>query len=97
MVVHFFFTEYFRVYTNSGLDKNILSSIIENSTGRPIFAQLIGESIPDLNALPELSHYPVAGIDLNMGCLPKFIAKSGWRVVARSGKDQNNPWRVAGR
>jgi len=40
----YFFTEYFRVYANSGLDKNILCSITENSTGRPIFAQLIGET-----------------------------------------------------
>jgi len=37
----YFFTEYFRVYAKV-LDKNILCS--ENSTGRPIFAQLIGET-----------------------------------------------------
>jgi hypothetical protein len=44
----YFFTEYFRVHASSSLDKNILSSITENSTGRPIFARLIGKSIPDL-------------------------------------------------
>lgn len=74
----YFFTEYFRVYANSGLDKNIMSSITENSTGRPIFAQLIGESIPDLvRTARELSQYPVAGIDLNMGCpAPRIYRKN---------------------
>lgn len=74
----YFFTEYFRVYANSGVDKNILRSITENSTGRPIFAQLIGESIPDLVRIAqELSHYPVAGIDLNMGCpAPRIYRKN---------------------
>ncbi len=74
----YFFTEYFRVYAGSGLDKNILSSITHNSTGRPVFAQLIGESIPDLvRTARELSHYPIAGIDLNMGCpVPRIYRKN---------------------
>ena len=74
----YFFTEYFRVYANSGLDKNILCSITQNSTDRPIFAQLIGESIPDLvRTARELSHYPIAGIDLNMGCpAPRIYRKN---------------------
>jgi len=74
----YFFTEYFRVYVNSGLDKKTLRSITENSTDRPIFAQLIGESIPDLIRIAqELSHYPVAGIDLNMGCpAPRIYRKN---------------------
>ncbi len=74
----YFFSEYFRVYANSGLDKNILCSITQNSTDRPIFAQLIGESIPDLvRTARELSHYPVAGIDLNMGCpAPRIYRKN---------------------
>lgn len=74
----YFFTEYFRVYANSGLDKKTLRSITENSTDRPIFAQLIGESIPDLIRIAqELSHYPVAGIDLNMGCpAPRIYRKN---------------------
>lgn len=74
----YFFTEYFRVHASSGLDKNILSSITENSTGRPIFAQLIGESIPDLVRIAlELSRYPIAGIDLNMGCpAPRIYRKN---------------------
>jgi len=75
----YFFTEYFRVCaSSSGIDKKILKSITENSTGRPIFAQLIGESIPDLvSTARALSRYPVAGIDLNMGCpAPRIYRKN---------------------
>lgn len=74
----YFFTEYFRVHATSGLDKNILRSITENATGRPIFAQLIGESIPDLVRIAQdLSNYPIAGIDLNMGCpAPRVYRKN---------------------
>ncbi|GAC1468351.1 MAG: tRNA dihydrouridine synthase DusB [Chamaesiphon sp.] len=74
----YFFTEYFRVHASSGLDKTILQSIAENTTGRPIFAQMIGESIPDLIRIArELSHYPIAGIDLNLGCpVPRIYRKN---------------------
>ncbi|MGA7934735.1 MAG: tRNA-dihydrouridine synthase family protein [Kovacikia sp.] len=74
----YFFTEYFRVCASSGLDKTILRSITENITERPIFAQLIGESIPDLIRIArELSHYPIAGIDLNLGCpAPRIYRKN---------------------
>ncbi len=65
----YYFTEYFRVYAGSRLDRRILRSIVENPTGRPVFAQLIGESIPDLvRTARELANYPIAGIDLNLGC-----------------------------
>lgn len=74
----YFFTEYFRVYADSRLEKHILRSITENTTGRPIFAQLIGESIPDLVRLAkELNNYAIAGIDLNMGCpAPRIYRKN---------------------
>ncbi|WP_019499020.1 tRNA dihydrouridine synthase [Pseudanabaena sp. PCC 6802] len=74
----YFFTEYFRVYVGSRLEKHILRSITENNTNRPIFAQLIGESIPDLvRAAQELSQYAIAGIDLNMGCpAPRIYRKN---------------------
>jgi tRNA-dihydrouridine synthase B len=74
----YFFTEYFRVHESSRLDKDILRSITENATGRPIFAQMIGESIPDLVRIAKLlSNYPIAGIDLNMGCpAPKIYRKN---------------------
>lgn len=74
----YWFTEYFRVYRDSGLDREILRSITENSTGKPIFAQLIGESIPDLvRTARELAKYPIAGIDLNLGCpAPRVYRKN---------------------
>jgi tRNA-dihydrouridine synthase B len=74
----YFFTEYFRVHETSNLDKQILRSITENTTDRPVFAQMIGESIPDLVRTAQLlSRYPVAGIDLNMGCpAPRIYRKN---------------------
>lgn len=64
-----FFTEYFRVHATSVLSRRILASIERNSTGRPIFAQLIGNDIPALvRTARELQNYPTAGIDLNLGC-----------------------------
>jgi len=74
----YFFTEYFRVHSSSTLNQKILRSITENATGRPIFAQLIGESIPDLiRTARALSCYPIAGIDLNLGCpAPRIYRKN---------------------
>jgi tRNA-dihydrouridine synthase B len=74
----YFFTEYFRVYDHSRLDKYILRSITENKTNRPIFAQLIGENIFDLvRSAQELCRYNIAGIDLNMGCpAPRVYRKN---------------------
>jgi tRNA-dihydrouridine synthase len=62
-------TEYFRVYPNSHPDKWILRSIVENPTGRPVVAQMIGNDIPSLvRTAKALQQYPVAAIDLNLGC-----------------------------
>src|SRR5258706_5703242 len=64
-----YFTEYFRVHATSNLDRNILRSITENPTGRPAIAQMIGNDIPSLvKTARELQQYPVAAIDLNLGC-----------------------------
>ncbi len=73
----YYFTEYFRVHAHSRLDGHILRSITENDTGRPVFAQMIGESVTDLvRTTRELRNHPVAGIDLNMGCpAPKIYKK----------------------
>ncbi len=74
----YFFTEFFRVHAQSRPEKHILRSIDENRTGRPVFAQLIGEDIPHLvRTARELLCHPVAGIDLNMGCpAPKVYKKN---------------------
>lgn len=73
-----FFTEFFRVHAQSRPEKHILRSIDENRTGRPVFAQLIGEHVPDMvRTARELLRHPVAGIDLNMGCpAPKIYKKN---------------------
>ena len=64
-----YFTEYFRVYETSNLDKNILKSITENQTGKPVIAQMIGNDIPALvRTARELQQYPIAAVDLNLGC-----------------------------
>ncbi len=74
----YFFTEFFRVHGQSRPEKHILRSITENQTGRPVFAQLIGEHVPDMvRTVRELLKYPIAGIDLNMGCpAPKIYKKN---------------------
>ncbi len=74
----YFFTEYFRVNDTSRLNRHILAAITENDTGRPVFAQMIGESIPDLvRTAKELCRYHIAGVDLNMGCpAPRIYRKN---------------------
>ncbi|HEX5400484.1 MAG TPA: tRNA-dihydrouridine synthase family protein [Verrucomicrobiae bacterium] len=64
-----YWTEYFRVHGVSQPEKWILDSITQNPTGRPIIAQLIGNDIPALvRTAKELQQYPIAAIDLNLGC-----------------------------
>jgi len=64
-----YYTEYFRVTPSSGLDKPILVSITQNPTDRPVIAQMIGNDIPSLvRTARALQDYPVAAIDLNLGC-----------------------------
>jgi tRNA-dihydrouridine synthase len=64
-----YWTEYFRVHRDSRLEPWILESVTDNPTGRPAIAQLIGNDIPSLvRAARELQQYPVAAIDLNLGC-----------------------------
>ena len=64
-----YFTEYFRVLPDSRLDPQILASITQNPTGRPVVAQMIGNDIAaPARTARELQHHPVAAIDLNLGC-----------------------------
>ena len=74
----YFFTEFFRVHAQSRPEKHILRSIDENNTGRPVFAQMIGEDVAHLvRTAGELLHHPVAGLDLNLGCpAPKIYKKN---------------------
>lgn len=74
----YFFTEFLRVHGQSRPEKHILRSIDEHGTGRPVFAQMIGEDISHLvRTTAELLRHPVAGIDLNLGCpAPKVYKKN---------------------
>ncbi len=64
-----YYTEYFRVTPTSRLVPHILASITDNPTGRPAVAQMIGNDIPHLvRTARELCRYPVAAVDLNLGC-----------------------------
>jgi tRNA-dihydrouridine synthase B len=64
-----YYTEYFRVHADSNLEKDILKSITENPTGRPVVAQMIGNDIPSLvRTARELQEYDIAAVDLNLGC-----------------------------
>lgn len=71
-----FVTEYFRVHPESCLNRYILRSIAENETGRPVFAQMIGRDLPSLvRSAQQLAEYPVAGIDMNLGCPAPIVCR----------------------
>lgn len=79
-------TEYFRVHAESRLDKTILRSIEENATGKPILAQMIGQSIPDLVRTARLlEERAVSGVDLNLGCPAPVVCRksSGGGLLRR--------------
>jgi len=64
-----YFTEYFRVTNGCRLQRSILRSIIENPTGKPAIAQIIGnDPVWMVKCAQQLEKYPVAGVDLNLGC-----------------------------
>lgn len=71
-----FVTEYFRVHPDSVPHPYILRSIAENETGRPVFAQMIGRDLPSLvRTAARLAEFPVAGIDLNLGCPAPIVCR----------------------
>jgi tRNA-dihydrouridine synthase len=74
----YYVTEFLRVHAQSRPEPHIVRSIDENRTGRPVFAQLIGEEIGHLERTVDLLlKHPVAGIDLNLGCpAPKVYKKN---------------------
>ena len=71
-----FVTEYFRVHPDSVPHPYILRSILENQTGKPVFAQMIGRDLPSLlRTAKQLAALPVAGIDLNLGCPAPIVCR----------------------
>lgn len=74
-----FVTEYLRVHETSTPERHIVESIERHGTGRPVFAQLIGEDIAHILRTIRwlVARLPVAGIDLNLGCpAPKVYRKN---------------------
>ncbi len=86
-----FVTEFFRVHPASKPDRYILRSIRENTTGIPIFAQIIGS---DAQAMVKeatiLLRENIAGIDLNLGCpSPTVCGKSAGGGLLRHPEEIN--------
>ncbi|MGF1449968.1 MAG: tRNA dihydrouridine synthase [Opitutales bacterium] len=73
-----FVTEYFRVHSQSRPETHIVESIQHHGSGKPIFAQMIGEDLHHLQrTIRLLEHLPIAGFDLNLGCpAPKVYKKN---------------------
>lgn len=64
-----YFTEYFRVTKGYRLHRSILRSVIENPTGKPAIAQIIGNDVEWMvKCARQLEKHPVAGVDINLGC-----------------------------
>jgi tRNA-dihydrouridine synthase len=58
-----------RVHADSTPEAWIIDSIVGNTTGQPIVAQLIGNDVPALVRTARLlQQLPIAAIDLNLGC-----------------------------
>jgi tRNA-dihydrouridine synthase C len=80
-------TEYFRVHPHYHLKPALLRPILENQTGRPVFAQIIGSDLESLvSSARQLGVLPVAGIDLNLGCpAPVVCRKHAGGALLRDG------------
>ena len=84
-----YWTEYFRVHGDSRPEKWILDSITQNPTGKPVVAQIIGNDIPALVRNAKLlQKYPVAAIDLNLGCPAPVVYRkcAGGGLLREPGK-----------
>ena len=71
-----YYTEYFRVHRDSCPEKHILRSIDENTDGKPIIAQMIGQDLEALRRTAlDLQRRKIAGIDINFGCPAPIVCK----------------------
>ena len=84
----YFFTEYFSVHSTTSLDGETLRSITENQTGRPVYAQVLGNDAKALaDAGVKLEDYPIAGVDLNLGCpAPRIYRRNAGGGLLRDAK-----------
>lgn len=79
-------TEYFRVHRESRPEREILRSITDFETSRPVVAQMIGNDPDDLvrTARHLEEHTPCAGIDVNLGCpSPTVCGKTAGGALLR--------------
>ncbi len=73
-----YWTEYFRVHADSRPERWIVDSIIQNPTGRPVVAQMIGNDVPALVRTARLlQRLPIAAVDLNLGCPAPVVYRKG--------------------
>ena len=73
-----YWTEYFRVHADSTPEKRIVEAIRNNTTGRPVIAQMIGNDIPALvRTAKVLQQLPVVAVDLNLGCPAPIVYRKG--------------------
>ncbi|MDP0490985.1 MAG: tRNA-dihydrouridine synthase [Verrucomicrobiota bacterium JB023] len=83
-------TEYFRVHGDSSLEKPILASVLENPTGKPVIAQMIGQDVDALvrTATELLGYEEVSGVDLNLGCPAPIVCSknAGGGLLRRLGQ-----------
>lgn len=64
-----YFTEYFRVTAGYRPERSILRCLLDNPTGRPAIAQIIGNDEEWMaRTAVALERHGVAAIDLNLGC-----------------------------
>lgn len=71
-----YYTEYFRVHSDSKPERHILETLDGNPTGRPAIAQMIGQHIPALIRTAEaLQKRNIIGIDLNLGCPAPIVCR----------------------
>lgn len=80
-------TEYFRVHRDSHPEKNILRSITELETDKPVMAQMIGNDPAHIVRTAKLleSRTPCAGIDINLGCpAPTVCGKQAGGALLRN-------------
>ncbi len=80
-------TEYFRVHRDSHPEKEILRSIRELETDKPVMAQMIGNDPAHLvRTATEIQRLtPCAGIDVNLGCpAPTVCGKAAGGALLRN-------------
>jgi len=71
-----YYTEYFRTHADSKPERHILRSIVENPTGKPVIAQMIGQDISSLvRTAKALEKTNILGVDLNLGCPAPIVCK----------------------